>query len=338
MPPPASGNAAEEQHLLDGFATYDQHVDVVSALEWLFTTVKGLKDTVAHFERFPRIPVPGNKKNYWTPDFTVLFTDGTAIVGEIAQFALHEGSVDKLCTQIGRYATLTRVPDAQGGLAAVHHVDLMLLVQMKIGLLAVQRIIADRLANPDHPYDPPRPPCIVQFARTESYYLFQRLPDPSNGDLYSSDREPHIGTKLREGLPVEARFFADTKSARGFINDPIQPLYLATHLWTRTWRTMYGGGTTDITIDEKSTTTQLQSEYGVGRISVVRDAMALLERAGLAANDGNGTWTVSRKLIRRSGDGDIHKVIAKRATSKAPPPMVTRRPATKPQPTQDTLF
>lgn len=337
MPPSPSGNAAEEQRLLDGFATYDQHVDVVSALEWLFTHVKGLKDTVAHFERFPRIPVPG-KKEPWTPDFTVLFTDGTAIVGEIAQFAQHEGSVDKLCTQIGRYATLTHVPDAHDGLAPVHHVDVLLLVQAKIGLLAVQRIIADRLANPEHSYSPPRPPCIVQFVRTESYYLFQRLPDPSNGDLTSSNRAIHIGTKLHEGLPVEARFFKNTKSARGFINDPIQPLYLATHLWTRTWRTMYGGGTTDITIDEKSTTAQLQSEYGVGRISVVRDAMALLERAGLAANDGNGTWTVSRKLIRRSGDGDIHKIIAKRATSKAPPPMVTRRSINKPQPTQGTLF
>lgn len=333
---PASGpaNAAEKQ-LLQEFATYDQHVDVVSALEWLFTEVTGMQDTVAHFERFPSIKVPG-KKEPVTPDFTVLFGDGTAIIGEIAKFAQHEGSVDKLTRQIGRYAAINQVPDGQGGSTPVTRADVLLLVPADIGLIAVKRIIEDRYADPDHPYSPPLPPCIVQFFRTESTYLFQRLPDAINGDLFAGDRDPHIGTRLRAGLPIQARFFVKTKSRRGFINDPIQPLYLATHLWTRTWRTMHGGGLTDITVEEQATAVQLQQEYGVGRISAVRQAMELLERAGLAANQRNGTWVVSRKLLGRSGEREVHKIIARKATTKSPPLLVSR--PRKPIPEMDTLF
>ena len=46
---------------------------------------------------------------------------------------------------------------------------------------------------------------------------------------------------------------------------------------------------------------------------------------------------MSRRLLRRSGDGDIHKIITRRATAKAPPSLVTRRSTSKSQPTQGTL-
>ena len=131
--PPSTPPSAAEQALLTEYETYDQHVDVVSALEWLFTdpVVKGMPDTVAHFERFPRIPVAG-KKDPLTPDFTVLFADGTAIVGEIAKIALHENSVEKVCAQIGGYAVLDQVPNGRGGLATVRHLDVMLLVEAAV--------------------------------------------------------------------------------------------------------------------------------------------------------------------------------------------------------------
>jgi len=332
---PASGNAAEEKRLLDDFTTYDQHVDVVSALEWLFTWGKGIRDTVAHFERFPRIKVAGTT---YTPDFTVLFTDGTAIVGEIAKMALHENSVDKLCSQIGHYADFDHVQDARRRLVPVQQVDVMLLVDVDIGPAAVRRIIRERLADPEHPYSPAEPPCIVQFVRRESHYSFQRMQSPDNGVLHPADRVPHIGGYLDEGMRIRAAEFVKTKSRRGFINDQITPLYLATHLWTRTWRTAFGGGTSDINVEEQSTASRLQQEYGIGGVKVVRDALALLERAGLAANEGNGSWTVSRKPLGRSGDSEVARAIARRATAKRTPAVVTRRSGQRPPPPQGTLF
>lgn len=333
--PPTSPPSAAEQRLLDDFTTYDQHVDVVSALEWLFTEVKGICETVVHFERFPRIKAAGKTL---TPDFTVLFDDGSAIVGEIAKIALHENSVDKVCTQIGNYAVVDRIPDGRGGLAPVQHVDVLLLVHADIGLAAVKRIIKERFADPEHPYSPPEPPCIAQFFRTESHYTFQRLPHQDNGALCSGDRNPHIGGFLDEGLKIQASHFVATKSRRGFINDQINPLYLSTHLWIRTWRTEFGGGQEDITIEEQSTAELLKRQYGVGGITVVRQALDLLQQAGLAAREGDGTWTVSRKLLGRYGDRDVHKHIAKKAMTKTPR-LVTRRAAPQPWlPKMDTLF
>ena len=143
---------------------------------------------------------------------------------------------------------------------------------------------------------------------------------------------------MDENLRIQASRFVATKSRRGFINDPINPLYLATHLMARTWPTQFGGGQEDITVTEQATADLLQEQYGVGGVTVVRQALDLLDRAGLAARQGEGTWTVSRKLLGRSGDRDVHKHIAHKATTKAPPRLVPRRAARKPPPPQDMLF
>lgn len=333
MPPPSSG--AAEQRLLAEYETYDQHVDVVSALEWLFTEVKDMGQTVAHFERFPRITLGGKTL---TPDFTVLFSDGTGIVGEIAKIALHENSVDKVCTQIGNYAVLDHIPGPGGRLTAVDHIDVMLLVHADVGLAAIKRIIRERFADSEHPYSPPEPPCIAQFFRTESHYTFQRLPDPDNGALRSGERTPDVGAYMSEGLRIQATRFVATKARRGFINDPINPLYLATHLWTRTWPTEFGGGQDNITVEEQATAELVKRQYGVGGVTVVRQALDLLKQAGLAVSQGGGTWTVSRRLLGRSGDRDVHRHIARRATTRSTPRVVGRRPASGSQPPQDTLF
>jgi hypothetical protein len=78
--PPSTSSSAAEQRLLAEFETYDQHVDVVSALEWLFTEVKDMGQTVAHFERFPRIAAGGRTL---TPDFTVLIRK-SSVAGQAA--------------------------------------------------------------------------------------------------------------------------------------------------------------------------------------------------------------------------------------------------------------
>ena len=123
---------AAERRLLNEFTTYDQHVDVVSAFEWIFTdpAVKNMPDTVHHFERFPKIH---HKVTDLTPDFTVLFKDGTAIVAEIAQLALADGSVDGLCHQIGNYANLSVVDPGPARAPAVEHVDVIYFVPMATG-------------------------------------------------------------------------------------------------------------------------------------------------------------------------------------------------------------
>ncbi len=86
---------------------YDQAVDVVSAFEFLFT------DPARHgnHSRVTSNGSPGSLHRHETadpdtPDFTVLFTDGTALVGEIARLSLQSKSVDSACAQLARYDAL----------------------------------------------------------------------------------------------------------------------------------------------------------------------------------------------------------------------------------------
>lgn len=326
--------AATAQRFLDEFNTYDQHVDVVSAFEWLFTDpgVKGLPATVAHFERFPRIP--RDQGDTLTPDFTVLCNDGTAIVGEIA---LHNNSVDKLCQQIAGYAALDRVPNATGGYTRVENPDVLQLVRNQNGLSTVKRVVVDRYLHPGHPYKPARPPVIVQYARTDSAYTFQRLPNPENGSLSTpAGREPNVGKYLDNDLHVKAEQFIHIKSRHAFINDPVPALYLATHLWARTWLSEHGNNKDDIVVEPGAIAAVLQQQYGHVRTRDVKRALELLQGAGLARADKDGTWTVSRKMLGRSGDRDVHTIIARRIGTGAKPPAA--RPARPTDPAQATLF
>lgn len=332
----AGGGVARGQRLLDEYETYDAHVDVVSALEWLFTgaDVKDLPDTVAHFERFPRIPVNGV---VLTPDFTVLFTDDTAVVGEIASIAVHDNSVDKLCHQIGGYAALPGVPAQDGSIRPVAHLDVMQIVPARVGNAAVKRIIEERLADTDHAYKPDRPPCIVQYSRDQGTYTLQRNQSPSNGTIVVGERAPNIATYLDNDLNIKPEKFVGIKTLRAFVNDPVPPLYLATHLWIRTWPNMLGAGSDDVEIEISATMSALREYYGVGRAKEVRGALHLLASAGLAAELGGDRWLVSRRLLGRSGDRDVHKIIAKRSATPTKP--LVKAPRRPPAPTpDDTLF
>ena len=169
------------ERLLRGFITYDRAVDVVSAFQMAFTTSHSeVPGTVRHFERFPRIP--GDEDSTLTPDFTVVFEDGTGLAGEIARLARHENSAENLCRQVEKYDALRQLPDG-AGLAEVTHTDVLLLVPQSVGVAAVKRIIVDRFVDPEHPYKPSVAPCVVQFAFDEDRYIFQRLLEPRNGTL-----------------------------------------------------------------------------------------------------------------------------------------------------------
>lgn len=186
---PEESNPYSAQRLIANYDLYDRSVDIVSSYEWLFTETKDLPGTVSHFERYPKIAHPDGRQA--TPDFTVLFTDATALVGEIANIPLIDEGVDGLCEQILRYDRLTAVLGPDGRECPVSVVDVLLLVPFEIGTDAVRRVLAERLDNPDHPYKPSRRPAIYQFARLSDRYVFQRRPDAVNGSLHAGDRRPN---------------------------------------------------------------------------------------------------------------------------------------------------
>jgi hypothetical protein len=237
---PAVDVAECVERLLHGFTTYDRAVDVVSAFEMLFTSSRTeVSGTVRHFERFPRIP--DGLGGTLTPDFTVVFKDATGLAGEIARLAMHERSADKVCSQIEKYDQLRQLP-VDGGLTEVKYTDVLLLVPQSVGVAAVKRIVVDRFAEPSDPYKPSVAPCVVQFAFDEDRYIFQRLLEPRNGTLRDGERADGLGRWFEENGDVKARpaRFSDIKAARAFINDPADRLYLATHLWSKTFPTAAG--------------------------------------------------------------------------------------------------
>lgn len=326
--------AAEERRLLDGFDIYDRSVDVVSAFEWLHTDagVQVVPGTVRHFERYPNLTAPDGKRA--TPDFSIAFHTGPAIVGEIARFSPRPESSDALCEQIGRYDTLTGVPDGNGGTVACD-IDVLLLVEMHLGMPAIQRILVERYADPAHPYKPSRPPVIVQYARDGGKYTFQRLPDPANGTIRDQGRAKSVGQYVsRESLGVPAGHFAHVKANRVFVNDPVDPLYLATHLWSKTLPSMIGKPTEDaVTVTEADLAKVLRDHYKHGRVQDVQQALKLLDCAGLAAEgDAKGEWKIPWRQLTTRGGRDIHQTIAARAarTSKAARAIPGRKPPEPP--------
>src|SRR6266540_2523047 len=149
---PALDIAECVDRLLRAFRTYDRAVDVVSAFEMAFTESKSdVPETVAHFERFPRLPVDGEQS--LTPDFTVVFKDGGGMAAEIARIAQKEESVDDLCRQILRYDGLTELPLGEG-MAKVDHTDVLLLVPQDVGPATALRVLEQRLDKADHWYRP----------------------------------------------------------------------------------------------------------------------------------------------------------------------------------------
>lgn len=327
--------AAEERRLLDGYDVYDRAVDVVSVFEWLHTdpVVEIVPGTVRHFERYPTLTAPDGRLA--TPDFTISFNEGPAMVGEIARFALRPQSIDSLCSQIGRYDTLTGVPDANGGTVPSDGIDVLMLVELHLGMPALQRILKERYEDPDHPYKPSRPPVIVQYARNGGKYTFQRLPDPSNGTVRDNGREKSVGAYVtKDSLGVDAAKFAHVKAARVFVNDQMDALYLATHLWSKTLPTLLGRPTEDaVTVTEAELAGTLREQYGYGKVKDVRRALDLLDKAGLAAQgETKGEWKIPWRQLSTSRGRDLHQTIAARAagTSRAVRTIPTRRPPEPP--------
>lgn len=308
MPTKGSGTPFDPLRLVREYDLYDRNVDVVSAYQWLFTQTADLPATVEHFERYPKVEHPDGTTI--TPDFTILFRDGTGIAAEIANIPLRDEGVDKLCRQLSRYADLRALPDARQGQSPVTVLDVMYLAPMDIAEDAVQRVLVERLDEPSHFYKPVRRPVVVQFTRTSEKYIFQMWPDSvTNGSLHTGNRSPNYASFST--LNIKPHCFASVKIQHAFMNDPISPLYLATRLWASTFPTQFGGGTVEFDVTTQGIVSTLREQYGVGRADDVRRAMSILVAAGLATERTGNKWTVNRRLLRKA-NSDIHRLIADR--------------------------
>ncbi|MFE9784990.1 hypothetical protein ACFYO7_06365 [Nocardia salmonicida] len=300
----------DREQLLKDFQRYDRDVDIVSIYHWLFTETD-LAPTVRHFERYPRVKAAdGNRA---TPDFSVLFNDGSGIVGEIANTALHDNSIEKLCKQLGRYDSLNYLPCGPNRLCPAKPIDVIFLSPMETAADAVHRIMIERHSNPSHPYKPARKPVVVQFARTPDKYVLQKWPDPELiGQLFQGSRSPsytNFGT-----LNVPPYRFSANKVRFAFMNDTVAPLYLATRLWASVFPTDFR-----VAIDEEfETTTQeivssLRRHYEHGKADDVRAAMSVLSASALATpvGDNGNKWVVKRRKLRDK-NMDVHKIIVDR--------------------------
>jgi len=304
-----TGSPVDPDALVAEFKLYDRAVDVVSAYHWLFTETADLPTTVDHFERYPKIK--HSDGNHATPDFTVLFKDGTGIAAEIANIALHDNSVEKLCTQLDRYSRLTELPADAGKTMSVSVIDVLYLSPMETAASAVQRVLRDRADNPHHSFRPARRPTVVQFVNNPDRYIFQFWPDRRiNGSLHVGDRTPNYAL-FSEELKIPPARFAHNKVTHGFMNDPVKPLYMATRLWTSVFPSKFGTGTAEFTTTLSQVATLVRRQYGHGTANDVRAGMGLLVAAGLAIEENANTWKVRRRNLRSDAD-DVHVAIAER--------------------------
>lgn len=244
-----------------------------------------------------------------------MFQDGTGLAGEIARLALHENSAEDLCRQIAKYDELRHLP-TRTGLVDVAYTDVLLLVPQAVGVAAVKRIVVDRFADPDHPYNPSVAPCVVQFAFDEDRYIFQRLLEPRNGTLREGDRADGLGRWFEENGDFKARpsRFSDIKAARAFINDTADRLYLATHLWAKTFPTLAGDAARPVRLVVRSAdlAAELRDKFGGVLASDVDVALELLRTAKLADRTNDG-WVVAWEELRVPGEKELAHALATRA-------------------------
>ena len=316
----------DADQLLDEFKVYDQAVDVVSCYHWLFTAVTEMADTVNHFERYPRIPVAPDRAV--TPDFTVVFTDGTGLAGEVARISLRDESVESVCQQIQSYSELVQMPGPAGGKGGqkqlpVDPVDVLFLNPVSTVKDAARRVFSERLDDSNHAFSPQRRPVLVQFSQVGDAYVFLIWP-AGNGSIHRGGRANVYGDM--DPFVCRPHQFGDNKVQYGFVNDEVPALYMATRLWTRVLPTSFWGNEVTVPLSELVAAVQDQHE-GHGKTADVRRGMQVLAAAGLAKETEPGRqWVVTRRSLRRT-DKDVAAAIAERVrkSGNLPPPLPVRR-------------
>ncbi|MDX6622880.1 MAG: hypothetical protein QOE75_812 [Solirubrobacterales bacterium] len=299
---PGDDLASEAERLLSDFRRYDACVDIVSAAEVWFTKAEGIRETVAHFERYPTIRHRDGEQA--TPDFTVLFHDATAYVGELSNLALEPASLDSLCHQIGRYDSLDRVPGPGGALAEVSAIDILLFVPQGEANAAVARM-SEAMEDSEHPYAPSRFPTVFgwSFERERNRYIFSLARGEKNQRPRGNGREHSLenwmdSTLSPDTLTGKPEYFSPIKVEKRFMNDPTPSLYMATLLWSAVFPTM-SGGQGDISTTTTELANRLREDYGRGRANEVERALNLLKVGGLAQREGPDGWVVPHQPINR---------------------------------------
>lgn len=303
------------EDLMRDYRHYDQCVDVVSIFQMLFEQSETqLPETVVHFERFPTIGKD-------TPDFTVVFTDGTGLVGEIANVARNDQGRDKTCYQLAKYDQLTQLPvNSSGLLQPVEQVDVLFLTPLENSREVAGHILR-RLDDEDHDYTPSHRPCIVGYRPNllpqGLAYVIMDPGNPTNGRLREDGRPDGIGAWLDEAsITVPPAKFEDVKAESVFMNDPPKKLYMATALWARVLPTLapqQPRRPEPIDVTENDLADLVRNRYGIGSLSSVREALEVLERANYAARlSTDGAWRVAWEQPRRGTTEDLAQQFAEK--------------------------
>jgi hypothetical protein len=123
------------------------------------------------------------------------------------------------------------------------------------------------------------------------------------------------------------------------MNDPVDALYLATHLWAKTFPTMAADDRRPVRLELKpvEVAAELRDKYGGVRSGDVQRALDLLKTARLAERTAEG-WVVAWEELRVTGERDLAYALATRScrppgrTALAKLDAAERAAATRPEP------
>lgn len=211
-----------------------------------------------------------------TPDFTVLFRDGSLLVGEISNLARQRESLESLLHQLGRYHRLEQGPSAPlagGGhdLAPVSEVDVMVLIPNAEANFARDRINA-AIQDAEHDYDPEHRPAVLGYAYEDvsGRFVFTYDDRAGNPRPRAHGREPSLASWLEgqsDTLICASRQFAPVTVARRFMNDRPPPSYVATVLWLEILPALADEPQSDLVVTPAEVAEWMRRTYGWGRAS-----------------------------------------------------------------------
>jgi hypothetical protein len=315
--------SGDRDQILRDYKAYDARVDIVSCVEVFFTLSSSLPPTVGHFERFPRYAAPDGIEV--TPDFTVLFNDGTLLVGEISNLARGDESLESLLGQIGRYDTLRSAPSGRrvgGGhdLVEVSDVDVIVLIPDADANAACDRIDA-AIEERRWDYSPSQRPTVMawSFDPPNSRYVFKYDDRSNNPRPRTHGRDPSITSWLRNAsdtLQCSGDHFERVKVTQRFMNDRPPPLYTATILWLTALPALAAPQVPplDLSVTPARIAEWLRANLGWGDADAVRGALTFLARAGLA-RERRDDWVVPLSVVGRSHN-EVHEELLRRHLAK----------------------
>lgn len=324
----------DRKWLRDEYRAYDRRVDIVSSVEVWFTKVTEMKRTVAWFERYPSLkhPLDGNDA---TPDFTVLFTDGTGYVGELADLALREESLDDLCSQFARYDTLDRLPAGRpspGGVQPTNPVTAIdhLLFVRHADAASADRRLRDAAADAQHSFALQHPLVVLgwSFEEERAKYAFGRVAGSDrprgHGRPTSLERWMH-DPRQYDTLTGRAVHFDKIKAQRRLMNDPVPAIYLAALLWNDVFGTL-SGGQGDIDVSSADLARRMRARWGRGRTVDVTPVLDLFVSANLAERTAHG-WRVGHRPLGERGEDFLEQLLSRLESKPRGPATFAQRSA-----------